>query len=136
MQIHILNDKLQIQISWILTDLDVCKGSAYPGSAGSGLVIIHELTNLVFITGKSIAIGAPVSMCRCIRNIAVTILLGGAASKYICLKINRRKCILHLKNLLTDSADKKLVIFFLFYKKTGLDISCKLSPMETICMKC
>ena len=27
-------------------------------------------------------------------------------------------------------------IFFLFSQETGLDISCKLSPMETICMKC
>ena len=34
------------------------------------------------------------------------------------------------------SADDKLVIFFLFFPKTGFDISCKLSPMETICMKC
>ena len=39
------------------------------------------LTNLVLITGNSIAMGAPVSMCRCIRNIAVTVLLGGAASR-------------------------------------------------------
>ena len=27
-------------------------------------------------------------------------------------------------------------IFFYFSQKTGFDISCKLSPMETICMKC
>ena len=27
-------------------------------------------------------------------------------------------------------------IFFLFSQKTDFDISCKLSPMETLCMKC
>ena len=26
--------------------------------------------------------------------------------------------------------------FFYFFQKTGSDISCKLSPVETICMKC
>ena len=26
--------------------------------------------------------------------------------------------------------------FSYFYQKTGFDISCKLSPLETICMKC
>ena len=35
-----------------------------------------------------------------------------------------------------DTADNILKYFFLFSQKTGLDISCKLSPMETICMKC
>ena len=36
-----------------------------------------------------------------------------------------------------NSTDNNLVIFFLFFqKKTGLDISCILSPLETICMKC
>ena len=34
------------------------------------------------------------------------------------------------------SADVKLKYFFLFSHKTGFDISCKLSPMETIGMKC
>ena len=41
--------------------------------------------------------------------------------------------------LLANSADDKLVIFFLlFRKKTGLGISCKLSPKkkDIICMKC
>ena len=38
--------------------------------------------------------------------------------------------------LLANSADDKLVIFFLLiYQKTDFDISCKLSPLETICMK-
>ena len=27
-------------------------------------------------------------------------------------------------------------IFFLLFQKTGFEFSCKLSPMETICMKC
>ena len=32
---------------------------------------------------------------------------------------------------------KHFEIFFLFFfQKTGFDISCKLSPVETICMKC
>ena len=38
--------------------------------------------------------------------------------------------------LWANSADDKLVIFFLFCQKTGFYISCKLSPMETICIKC
>ena len=33
-----------------------------------------------------------------------------------------------------NSADNKLITFF--SQKTGFDISCKLSPLETICMKC
>ena len=51
------------------------------------------------------------------------------------------KCDQVLWNSLTfttlwaDSEDK-LVIFSYFSKKTGFDISCKLSLMETICMKC
>ena len=39
------------------------------------------LTNLVLITGNNIAMGAPVNMCRCNLNIAVTVLLGGAANR-------------------------------------------------------
>ena len=34
------------------------------------------------------------------------------------------------------SADDILKYFFYFSQKTGYDISCKLSPKETICMKC
>ena len=34
------------------------------------------------------------------------------------------------------SADDILKYFFLFYQKIEFDISCKLSPLETICMKC
>ena len=34
------------------------------------------------------------------------------------------------------SADNILKYFYFSKKKTGLDISCKLSPKETICMKC
>ena len=43
---------------------------------------------------------------------------------------------LTLTTLWADSADDKLMIIFLFFKKTGYDISCKLSPVETICIKC
>ena len=35
---------------------------------------------------------------------------------------------------MANSADK-LVIFFLFFPENRFDISCKLSPLETICMK-
>ena len=35
-----------------------------------------------------------------------------------------------------NSADDILEYFSYFSKKTGLDISCKLSPVETICMIC
>ena len=35
--------------------------------------------------------------------------------------------------VLANSADDKLEIFF---QKTGFVISCKLSPEETVCMKC
>ena len=35
-----------------------------------------------------------------------------------------------------NSADNKLMIFFIFSQKIGFDISGKLSPRETICMKC
>ena len=39
--------------------------------------------------------------------------------------------------LWASSADDQWVIFFYFsLRKTGFDISCKLSPLETICMKC
>ena len=37
--------------------------------------------------------------------------------------------------LRADSADEKL-IFLVFFKKTCFDISCILSLMETVCMKC
>ena len=37
---------------------------------------------------------------------------------------------------LANSADDRLMIFFLFSQKTGFDISCKLSPVEAICLKC
>ena len=37
--------------------------------------------------------------------------------------------------LLANSADDKLVIFFLFFPENSFDISCKLSSLETICMK-
>ena len=62
--------------------------------------------------------------------------------------------VLTFTTLLANSADGKLVIVFIIFqkqqqqqqkkkqkkkkkkKKTGFNISCKLSPMETICIKC
>ena len=39
--------------------------------------------------------------------------------------------------LWADSADDKLIIFFSYFSyELGSDTSCKLSPRETICMKC
>ena len=45
--------------------------------------------------------------------------------------------VIHLKftTLWANSADNKLMIYFLFSQKTGFDIACKLSLMEAICMK-
>ena len=37
---------------------------------------------------------------------------------------------------MATSADDKVVIIFLFSQETGVDISCKLSLKETVCMKC
>ena len=51
----------------------------------------------------------------------------------------KNKCFLvplAFTTLLANSADDKFVTVFLFFKKTGFDILCKLSPMETVCMKC
>ena len=52
-------------------------------------------------------------------------------------------CILNfhtftVTTLWANSADDKLMIFFFFFffQKIGFDTSCKLSPKETICMKC
>ena len=49
--------------------------------------------------------------------------------------------ILHIINLtlttlMANSADGKLIVLFFFSQKLGFCISCKLSPKETICMKC
>ena len=46
--------------------------------------------------------------------------------------------VLTITTLWAFSADDKLIMvyFSYFYKKIGFDISCKLSPYETICMKC
>ena len=38
--------------------------------------------------------------------------------------------------LSAKSADDKLMTFFLLFLEIGSDTSCKLSPKETICMKC
>ena len=35
-----------------------------------------------------------------------------------------------------DKIFRYIEIFFLFFPKTSFDNPCKLSPMETICMKC
>ena len=47
-------------------------------------------------------------------------------------------CFLFLSftTLWANSGDNKLMTFFLVFQKTGFEISCKLSPLETICMKC
>ena len=44
--------------------------------------------------------------------------------------------IVTFTTLWANSAIDKLMIFLFSFQKTGFDISCKLSPMETICMKC
>ena len=54
----------------------------------------------------------------------------------IACMINSNVCSLTFTTLWAYSADKKLVIFFLFFPENRIDISCKLSPVETICMKC
>ena len=39
--------------------------------------------------------------------------------------------------LSANSADEELIMFFsYFFKKIGFEISCKLTPKESICMKC
>ena len=46
-------------------------------------------------------------------------------------------CILAFTTTWANSADDKLmIIFFIFPRKTGFNISCKLSQIETIYMKC
>ena len=40
------------------------------------------------------------------------------------------------KTVWTNSADEKLKKFFLKFPENSFDISCKLSPEETVCMKC
>ena len=47
-----------------------------------------------------------------------------------------RSCSCHLADWVKFSADNILKYFFYFSEKTGYDISCKLSQLETICMKC
>ena len=44
--------------------------------------------------------------------------------------------VLTFTTIWANSADNKLVIFSYFSQKTRSDISCKLSPLEIICMKC
>ena len=45
-------------------------------------------------------------------------------------------CISAFTVLWAISADDKHDIFPYFFQKTGFGSSCKLSPLETICMKC
>ena len=45
------------------------------------------------------------------------------------------KPTLTITSLFVNLADDKLM-FSYFSQKAGFDISCKLSPVETICMKC
>ena len=47
-------------------------------------------------------------------------------------------CVLTFNSLSANSEDDKFIVLFFSYfsQKTGFDISCKLSPLETICMNC
>ena len=45
------------------------------------------------------------------------------------------KIVITFTSLWANSADDKLFIFFLFFPENRVDISCKLSSLETICMK-
>ena len=38
--------------------------------------------------------------------------------------------------LLVNSADDKFMIFSYYFQKIDLNIPCKLSPLETICIEC
>ena len=53
-------------------------------------------------------------------------------------KKNQNICLkLMLSTLWAISTDNILmVLFYIFFQKTEFDIPCKLSPVETICMKC
>ena len=42
----------------------------------------------------------------------------------------------HLAHWVKISLDDIFKYFFYFTQKTGFAISCKLSPLETVCMKC
>ena len=65
---------------------------------------------------------------------AVIILLG---KKHTRLVIRFDASIaLTIYHSLANSADEKLMIFFYYSHKTWFGISCKLSPLETICKKC
>ena len=44
--------------------------------------------------------------------------------------------ILNLYHSLKKFSSRQIDDMFLFPQKTGLGVSCKLSPLETICMKC
>ena len=42
-------------------------------------------------------------------------------------------CLIYTK---ANSVDNNFMTFFLFLQETGFDISCKLYPLETVCMEC
>ena len=46
-----------------------------------------------------------------------------------------KSCILTLR-ILGKIFSRNIFSFVFFSRNTGFDISCKLSPLETICMKC
>ena len=60
---------------------------------------------------------------------------------HVCILLFLLSCILYVCILYTtlwaNSADDKFMIFFsfFFFQKIGIDISCRLSPGEMICMK-
>ena len=65
------------------------------------------------------------------RMMSATILISTLSDK-VCIAYGLLQCLaLDVK----FSADDILKYFFYFSQKTGFDISCKLSPVETICMK-
>ena len=64
---------------------------------------------------------------------AVSLLMFLSRSGFLLCAANS---LLTFATFCANSADDKLIIFFLFSQKVGFDISCKLSPLETTCMKC
>ena len=78
------------------------------------------------------------NLIRLHANVCVVIFAYNQKNPF-CIRTCRLTVCIHPLILITlwaNSADDKLMIIFLFSQKTGFDISCKLSPMETICMKC
>ena len=71
--------------------------------------------------------GHPAQSCNLTRTLSADIFCNNCTLIIV---------ILMLSTLGKISADDILKYFSIFFQKTRFDISCKLSPMETICMKC